>query len=185
MRFSQSLVAKQYAKAYILEFGSTLVLSDIDGIKHVINFCRKHHTFMSLVSALTPQNGKRHSLIDDVFQHFKLPDSLKKLVDIMIGHKRLPLFALVLQDIYCLFLKNNNILEVAIHSAVDLDNIEQKKLEDFFMKQSGKKIISNVIVDDALIAGVRMQSDLFLWEYSIAARIRKLSRNIDLTDYKQ
>ena len=38
--------------------------------------------------------------------------------------------------------------------------------------------MSKVILDESLIAGVRMQSDLFLWEYSIAARLRNLRQKL-------
>jgi len=181
MRYSQSLIAKQYAKAYILEFGSSLQWQDIERLTSVMKFCRRHHTFMSLVSELTTKDLKRHVLVDDMFAHFSLPDSLKKLVDIMVVHKRLPLFSSVVQDICCLYLEKNNMLEVTISTATDLDADELKKFEDFFMKLSGKKIISHVIIDESLIAGVRMQSDVLLWEYSIAARIRLLAQQVDLT----
>lgn len=180
MRYSQSLVAKQYATAYIAEFFDTLHMRDIDAMKMAVSFCRKYSTFMSLVSVLTVKEATHHSIMDEMVEHFSLPESLKKLIDLMTRHKRLSLFAAVLRDICCLYFDKNNMLEVTITTATDLDPSQQAKLENFFMKLSGKKIISNVVIDEELIAGLRMQSDLFLWQYSIASRIRALSAKVDI-----
>lgn len=178
MKYSQSLVAKQYAKAYLAEYESQLNLADIEHIKLVLKFFRKHHNFMSLVSELIDDAGSDHILIQELFDHFSLPVTLKKLVDVLIRHKRLIFFAQVLQDIGCLYLLQHNILEVTVSSAAPLEALELEQFEKFFTELSGKRIISNVVLDESLIAGVRMQSDLFLWEYSIASRLRTLRQNL-------
>lgn len=179
MKYSQSLSAKKYAKAYVQEYGDRLTLQDIEHMKSVIRFCRKYHNFMSLVSLLTSKQVQRHELIDNMFEHFFLPDTLKKLIDLLVARKKLFLFSSVLQDICCLYLKLHNLLEVTIYTATELTPEEQQKFEQFFMKLSNQKIMSHVVKDETLIAGVRMQSDILLWEHSIAARIRLLSMQVD------
>ena len=178
MKYSQSLIAKQYAKAYLAQYGTTLTLDDFEHIKKAILFFRDHHNFMSLTSVLVEQHAAQHPLIKEVFEHFSLPESLKKIVPLLIRHKHLTLFAQVLQDICCLYLLQNNILEVTVHTAAPLSDVELEKFENFFTKLSGKRIMSRVQIDPSLIAGVRMQSDLFLWEYSIAARLRTLRQKL-------
>lgn len=174
MVYSQSLVAKQYAKAYLIEYGDILTSTDIDNMKSAIYFFRRHHNFMSLVSLMTKLHEKKHVMIDEIFSHFSLHDSLQKLVKVLLRHKRLLYFAQVLQDICCLFEIRSGSLEVTIQTATSLTESEIKKFETFFAKLSGKRIISHVRIDPSLIAGVRMQSEIFLWEYSIAARLRQL-----------
>ena len=178
MKYSQSPIAKQYAKAYMAEYGSTLKISEIESFKTVIHFFKKYHNFMSLVSLLVESNKSENVVLDELFDHFSLPQNLKKLIDVLIVHKRLTLFAQVLQDICCLYFHANNILELTIVTATPLENHELEKFEIFFRKLSGKATLSNVIHDPSLIAGIRMQSDLFLWEYSIAARLRSLRQKM-------
>ncbi len=67
---------------------------------------------------------------------------------------------------------------MTIQSAMPLTESEIIKFETFFQKLSGKRVISRVQVEESLIAGVRMQSDIFLWEHSVAARLRKLHQNM-------
>ena len=174
MIYSQSLVAKQYAKAYLIEFEDLLTSTDIDNMKSAIRFFRRHHNFMSLVSLMTKLHERKHVMIDEIFSHFSLHDSLKKLVEILLRHKRLLYFAQVLQDICSLWQMRSGTLEVTIRTATPLTESEIIKFESFFAKLSGKRIIRHVEIDPSLIAGVRMQSEIFLWEYSIAARLRQL-----------
>lgn len=178
MKYSQSIVAKQYAKAYLRECGSSLTLADVVNMKLAVSFFRRHHNFMSLVSLLCVAKQSEFTIIDELFQHFSLPESLKKLVPILINHKRLVLFAHILQDICCLYFILNNLLELTIVTATPLDDQEVAQFEQFFIKLSGKQIISSVLLDKSLIAGVRMQSEFFLWEYSIAARLRTLRQKL-------
>lgn len=178
MRYSQSLVAKQYAKAYFAEFGHQLKYNDIERIKAVITFFRKHHNFMSLVSLIQASNNNSNLVIEELFELFLLPFTLKKLINLLILHKQLVIFSQVLQDICCLYFLKNKTLEVTITAAIELEDQELKQFENFFIKLSGCKIISNVIIDESLIAGIRMQSDLFLWQYSIKNRLQKLRQNV-------
>lgn len=178
MRYSQSLVARQYGKAYILEFYDQLSLEDINHIKNAVWFFRRNHNFMSLVSVVTTMKETKQHLIDEIFSHFKLHETLKKIVVALVRHKRLLYFPHVLQDIYCLYLKKASMLHVDISSAQSLELSEINKLEAFFAKHSGKKIISSFKIDPSLIAGIKMQSDLFLWQYSIASKLKKLHQKL-------
>ena len=178
MKYSQSIVAKQYAKAYLREYSADLKLDDLANMKAAVRFFRRHHNFMSLVSLLCTSKQSGLAIIEELFQHFLLPESLKKLIPVLINHKRLVLFAQVLQDICCLYFVSNNFLELTVFTATPLDDAELEQFEKFFIKLSSKQIISSVVLDKSLIAGVRMQSDFFLWEYSIAARLRALRQKL-------
>ncbi len=178
MKYSQSPIARQYAKAFMAQYGNKLELSNIQAIKLVIRFFRQHHHFVSLVNLLLEPNDCNNVVVNELFEHFLLPQDLKKLINVLVVHKRLILFSQVLQDICCLYFHVNNILEMTIFTATPLENDELKKFEFFFTKLSGKTIISDVVHEPSLIAGVRMQSDLFLWEYSIAARLRRLRQKM-------
>jgi F0F1-type ATP synthase delta subunit len=48
----------------------------------------------------------------------------------------------------------------------------------YFEKKSNLRSTVRQHVDPSLIAGVRLQSDYFLWEHSIAKQLRDLKRNV-------
>lgn len=178
MRYSQSPIAKKYAKAYMAEYADTLTLADIKSIKLAIRFFKRHHNFMSLVNLLVEPTKTKTIVLDELFEHFSLPQNLKKLIDVLVNHKQLKIFSEVLSDICCLYFQTNNMLELTIYTATSLENHEFEKFENFFKKLSGKITLSTLVHDPSLIAGVRMQTDLFLWEYSIAARLRCLRQKM-------
>lgn len=178
MRYTLSVASKKYAKAFLQEFHDSLTIDQVQNFKTVIKFFKQHSDFLSIVSVLASRYPESCTLLEELKNHFGLPASVEKLIQVLIAHKKLHIFSEVLQDIYCLYMLKNNILEVTIATAAALEEDQKQKFEEFFKKLSGKKIISSAIIDESLIAGIRMQSDLFLWENSIKSRIAKLSRNM-------
>lgn len=175
MRYSQSSCAKKYAQAYVRVFHGDMNISVVQNIERAISFFRQHSTFISLVAVLQRHTKHQNKLLIELIEHFSLPNSLHQLANLLIDHNTLPLLPAILKDIACLYLQQENILPITIYSTTPLQEIEQKQFEDFFAKLSRKKIISQSSINQALIAGVRIQSDIFLWEYSIAKRIQELS----------
>ncbi len=182
MKYSQSVITKAYAKAYLNNYGSVLSVHDIECMKKAVLFFREHHNFMSLVNVLISGSDQKQTIVQELFEHFSLHKSLYRLISVLKTHKKLILFGQTLQDICCLYGIRNNILEVTIFTACALSDQEIKKFESFFVKFSDKKIITTVHIDSALIAGVRMQSDFYLWEYSIASQLKKIQQNILLKE---
>ncbi|MBI2344614.1 F0F1 ATP synthase subunit delta [Candidatus Dependentiae bacterium] len=178
MRYTLSAISKKYAQAYLKEYQDSLTIQQVQEFKFIIQFFRNHYTFLSIVSVLAGRNPEFCSILDEFKKHFTLSTSIQKLMNVLVEHNRLAIFGQVLQDIYCLYMLNNDFLEVAITTAEPLEAEHRQKFEDFFKKLSGKKIISTAMIDEGLIAGIRMQSDLFLWEYSIKSRIAKISRKM-------
>lgn len=178
MIYTQSAVSKKYAQAFLNTYQDYLTLEQIQTFKPVIKFCHQHHNFLSIISQLVGRQPGFEALLDEMHEHFSLPDSIKKLIQVLIKHKKISIFAKVLQDIYCLYMLHNNIIELTIKAAMPLEEQQQQKFEQFFKKISNKKILSNIVIDESLIAGVRLESDLFLWEHSIKSQIAQLSKKM-------
>jgi ATP synthase F1 delta subunit len=176
--YTQSVVSKKYAQAFLNVYQDSLTLDQIQKFKLVIDFCRHHHNFLSIIGQLVGRQKGFDQLLDEMHEHFELPQSVKKLLEILIKRKKISIFAQVLQDIYCLYMLNNNIVELKIKSAIPLEADQQKKFQQFFEKLSQKRILSTVEVDESLIAGIRLESDLFLWEHSIKSQITELSKKM-------
>lgn len=178
MRYTLSAVSKKYAQAYLQEYQDSLTLQEVQNFKPVVQFFRQHHNFLSVISVLVGKQPGFEALLDEMRIYFSLPNSIQKLTKLLIEHKKINIFAQIVQDIYCLYMLNNDIHELTITTAEPLAEDQKKRFEEFFKKLSGKKIISTAIIDESLIAGIRMQSDHFLWEYSIKSRIAKISRKM-------
>lgn len=178
MRYTLSVVSKKYAQAYLQEYQNSLTLEQIQNFRLVIQFCRQHNNFLSVISVLVGRQPGFEALLDEMCYHFSLPSSMSKLIKILIEHNKVHMFAQIVQDIYCLYMVNHNIQEMTMITAEPLEEDQKQKFEEFFTKLSGKKIISTAMIDEGLIAGIRMQTDHFLWEYSIKSRMAQISRKL-------
>ncbi len=178
MIYTQLSISKKYAQAFLNVYQDSLTIEQIQKFKQVIIFCRHHHNFLSVIGQLVGRQKGFDQLLDEMYEHFDLPQSIKKLLELLIKRKKVSIFAQILQDIYCLYLLKNNIVELTIKTAMPLELEQQDSFKKFFEKLSRKRILSNVEIDESLIAGVRLESDLFLWEHSIKSQISELSKKM-------
>lgn len=178
MIISQSLVAKKYAKAYLNIYEKSLNLSDVQAIGQFALFLKKHKNIMLLVCSAGVTADEKLAIVSKLLDHCKVTAVLKKLVDLLLAKNELCLLDKILQDISCLYKKRNNIIDLAVMSAQELEQDELEKFKSFFQDQSGKKLITSKQVNPELIAGVRLLSDTFLWDYSIASRLKALRHKL-------
>lgn len=178
MRISQVPIAKKYAIAYLNVYQNTLNHKDVEAIFTAFSFFKKNHNFMHILSVVTIEKGEMATIFENLIEYFCLPGSLYKLMVLLVKQKRVGYLPDVFQDIYALYKLRNNIIELEIKTADTIDLHAAQTFETFFSQQSGYKIESKIAVDKDLIAGVRLQSDFFLWEYSIASRLKTLEQKL-------
>lgn len=171
-------IAKKYATAYLNVYEEELTKKDIQALFSAYLFLKANHSFISLLCVVSFDKTKTAQIFHDFVGGFGLPKSLNLLISLLVKHKRICYLKEVLQDIYCLYKLRKNILDLEIKTADVIDADTVKAFEMFFAQESGKTVESNVIVDHSLIAGVRLQSDFFLWEYSVASRLRALRHKL-------
>lgn len=178
MRISQVPMAKKYATAYLNIYEPTLTQDDMRALSAAFSFLKSHRNFMLLVCTLSADKGAMVRVFEKLVTYFSLPSSIQTLMQLLLKHKRICFLTAVLQDICCLYKMRHNIIEVEIQTADDLDPDAVKEFERFFEHLSGKKVESEIRVDRSLIAGVRLQSDFLLWDYSVASRLRALRHKL-------
>ena len=177
MRYSQSVEAKQYAKAFLRTYQSELTLDAVLLIEKAVLRMKDDRHLLSMLQVIL--HGSFHEKPIQLWcSHFQLPDSVYRLIRLLYKRTKLFLLVNVMQDICCLYFLEHGIVEVAVTSATALTDDQKKSFEQFFSAQSGKQVLSQYYVDPALIAGVRMQADCYLWEYSIADRIKTVHQKL-------
>lgn len=178
MIISQKLIAKKYAKAYLNKYQDIFTQDDLDRICKAAYFLKNHTNFMLLLCAVGVDKSETTEMLDKFCNHFEFTASLQKLVDVLKERKHISFLREVLQDICALYKKRKNILELKIITANELDDADVKKIKSFVESQTRKNVVSSVQIDESLIAGLRLQSDFYLWDYSIASRLRSLQHTL-------
>ncbi|MBI2353092.1 ATP synthase F1 subunit delta [Candidatus Dependentiae bacterium] len=178
MIISQFPIAKKYALAYLNKYQNDLLSEDMIAFNEVYLFFNQHHNFTQLLNIMNTDKKIMNKLFEKICHHFFLPESAKLLMELLVKHRRLNYLNDVIQDICCLYKIRKNIEMVSISSADELSAETVKELETFFERESQKKVETILSVDKALIAGVRLQSNFLLWDYSVAARLRELRQKL-------
>lgn len=178
MKISGVPIAKKYATAYLNVYENELVSKDINAFLAAYSFFRKHHSLIYFLCVISFDKIKMIEVSQILSHNFELPISFNKLLALLVNRKQICYLKEVLQDIYCLYKLRKNILELEVKIADNIDGHALQAFETFFAQESEKQIESKVSIDSSLIAGVRLQSDFFLWEYSVASRLRSLRQKL-------
>ena len=75
--------------------------------------------------------------------------------------------------------KIEHIMITRIHMHLLLSMNDKEQIEQFLVRATGHTNIYKYKVDNALIAGVRLQSETLLWEHSIAKQLRQLEISLE------
>ena len=176
--FSQSVVARKYALAYLNVVGEQHTFEDFCSLWRASQFLLEHRSLLFYLSLSMIHEVDKKRFIDLFFERFHLFDSLKQLFYLLLKNKHIFLAADVLRDIYGLYKIKHNISDVHLSSSSDLSEEKIQEIKNFFTKLSGQQVVIRYSVNPSLIAGIRLQSERFLWEYSIAQQLRKLKQEL-------
>lgn len=176
---SQSPVARKYAQAYLNVFSDQHTFEDFCSLWRASQFLSEHHSLLFYLSLPMIHETDKKRFIDLFFEKFHLFDSLKQLFYLLLKNKHIFLAIDVLQDIYSLYKMQYGISELKISSSLDLSEEKIAEITNFFIKLSGlERVVVHCSVNPALIAGIRLQSETYLWEYSVAQQLQKLKQKL-------
>lgn len=168
-------VAGKYAKAFLNYIGDVLQPSHCETLQKAATAFKQHSDDITLLKIPNiSANVKKEGLLA-WFKALEIPVDITKLLDILAGHQRLFLFPTILQELCEEYYKRNNIVEFCIKATLPLNKEQIDSVHAFLEHKSGKRIRSTFMLEKNLIAGIRLQSDTYLWEYSLRQRIRNIA----------
>ena len=167
-------LARKYAQAFINVFIHELDTEKIKHIKHLAHFLEKHRRVLFYVelSKLDDQGTKKAFI--EVLREFKLDTLLESLIFLLQASQRFFLLPKVLEYIVHLYNDYHNIMEFTIISSHSLKETEIEEIVRSLEQKTGKKVIFSTHTDKQLIAGIKLYSDSYGWEYSIRRQLRAL-----------
>ncbi len=175
MKNEFQVLARRYAQAYLHVFGKNMTLDQAQKLPVVADILEKHRSL--LIFAAVPQTeerSKRH--IVDLFKMAGFDASLySSLFDLVTADNRLVIMSEILRKIYTLYLESQGIMHFILESAIPLQDDERNILVAFLHKKTQKEIHYTLVVNPALIAGIKMYSDGLGFEHSIQQRLNVLS----------
>lgn len=176
----QLTLAKRYATAYVNLFYAQLDVPIVERAEQAADFLMDNPSALLVLKLSTIPAHDQRACLEQLLIHYKLPDTLLRLVDLLIEQNRLALFPHILYQMSQLYKQRQGIMEYTIKSVHKLDTQALALIRGFLEKLSGKRIIATEKIDKSLIAGIRLQSDTTLWEYSIQQQLRELQNHFNV-----
>lgn len=171
----RAVLIKKYAIAFINWCGEKISRADyihIDQCAH--DFKKNRWALFFLKMPLLSDETKKELLEKYLRDEYQLPDCCFDIINLLIDHKRGELLPLVFAQAAALYRKKHRIMPFYIASSAPLHEKQKTQLVNFLAQQTGCDIIEKYTIDPALIAGIKMQSETFLWEYSIDKKIKQV-----------
>lgn len=173
------IIAKRYASAYLNAYDKDITLALLERVQGVIAFFKEYQSAQLVLKLSTVHGDQQRSNIKALLEAYKLPASLLTLVDTLSDQSRLALFPLVLEQLMVDYKKRHNIAEFTVTSPEPLSQEQLATIVQFLEAQTGKKIIVTEKIDQSLIAGIRLQSDTLMWQYSIEQQLNQLKHQFN------
>ncbi len=167
-------IARKYAYAFLNIFGNKISLDDIIHFQAAEQFLRStpRALFLLKVPGL-PEQVKKDGLLG-LCSRFQLPRETAILITLLLKNKRVYLIKAIFTNIIDIYKERKNVQVFMVSSSIELSSFHRSQVEAFLATRITGVIIYKYMVDKRLIAGMRLQSDNYLWEYSLQKQLRDL-----------
>jgi F-type H+-transporting ATPase subunit delta len=167
-------IAKKYAKAFMAVFPRACTLADMGKISIAQKFLQTHKQTLLFLQLPQFDQDRKKSMIADLISHFSLPEQLSTIMFLLITHNRSFYIPDVLLCITQLYKEQTNSIEFSLKSTQILNEKQVESIKQFLGRLLNKNIIATSSLDASLIAGLRLQSNDYLWEYSVRKHMQTL-----------
>jgi ATP synthase F1 delta subunit len=174
MNGSNKDIAKKYAQAFMSVSPKAVAFNDVKKIETAQNFLQTHKRILFFLQLPQFDQERKKSMVADVIEYFSLPHDFSFIFSLLIEHNRSFYIPDVLFWIAQLYKNHINSTEFSIITPQEIEDKQIESIKQFLGHLLNKKIIGIPSIDTSLIAGVRLQSNEHLWEYSIRKHIKAL-----------
>jgi len=179
---NKNIIAQKYAKAFLNLYEDQVSIQDLNGIRKLEFFFQNHKKVIYFLSIPNILPETKEKLLGELFKEFNLDVLLKPLIHLLSGSKRLFLIDDILKHIKLLYKEQKNIMAFNISSSHEISNQDLEIIKNFLAYKTRKTILSRYNIDKNLVAGIRLQSNTLLWEYSILKQCETLRKQFNIQE---
>lgn len=183
MDINATILARKYAQAYLNLFHNQLSEHDYQKLQMMNEYIEAHRQSVFFLSLKSIPASAKEKIIYELIENYELPFSLKKLFTLLIEQGRAELFGNTIQQLCELYRKMHHIMLFDIQSSYPLDAQEISAINDYLSEQTGWNVVSKAEINKDLVAGLRLQSDSYVWEYSIRKQLNELTKKAAMRGY--
>jgi ATP synthase F1 delta subunit len=166
------VLARRYAQAFVQAFGDTIDIHLIERFREAADYLVAHKKITIFLALPCVDDTHKRAMLDRVCKHLNVNPASYKLIALLLKHKRSWLLASVLYAITEQLYKARGVEFFTIESFPALDHEQLQAVERELHAMTKRTILYRYRTNPTLIAGIRAQSASYLYERSIAAKLR-------------
>jgi len=175
---NRETIARKYAKAFLNIYIDDISFDQYKAITKLETFFKNHRKVVFFLSIPNITTEEKEKNLYELLSNFKLA-ILKPLIRLLINQKRIFLIDDVLTQIIILYKEAKNIMMFNIMTPHQLEESDILIIRRFLADKTEKIITWKYLKDKKLIAGLRLQSNTLLWEYSIYKQCERLRQKFN------
>ncbi len=167
-------LARKYAQAFMRTQHEHITKKDYDAIVKARDAIAQKIYIVKLLDVPTMSAEEKDTCIKKLVEYYALPRSFVGLLQLLCKHGRVALFGGVLDAISKLYQEEHNAIVVTIYTSSEVTDKELGIIKNFIAAQTKKDVVVSHVITPSLIAGVRIESDQFVWDYSVQKQLRSI-----------
>jgi ATP synthase F1 delta subunit len=172
MNIKYEIISKKYATAFLNLHEDKLEAGQEKQNEQLQDFLEKHRSLHSFLLIPALETEKKRKVLHMLVDKFKLDPHYKQLMDLLLEHGRIHLLKNVVRQIYDEWMKRKNKEKFYITSSHEMTKDEMETIIRFIKSHVSTDIITHFSINPELICGLRIQSKRYLWERSIAKKLK-------------
>lgn len=177
------ILSRKYATAFLHVYGTTMIMDDYQNLQTFKRAWDTHPEWLRALAIPTVSLEKKITLIERMLAAYQVMPDFMRLMKLLLADKREILISPVIAMVCSSYLKQAGIVMCTLVSSHALTEQEQSIVQQFIARQVGSRIIYDYTVDPSLIAGIKVVSDTFMWEYSVARQLREVELSSRVRNY--
>jgi len=174
MNITRQLIAEKYAQAFFNVFGKKVTPDDFYNLVVLAKFCQENKKALFFLELATINDTIKLQKMIDICDMVHLGSRFNPLMKLLVQDGRSYLFGDVIQQVVRVYKRIHAISFFSITSSHPLNEKELEILKTFLVNKTKGDIIYEYKEDKSLIAGIRLQSETMIWEYSIRKQLNNI-----------
>jgi F-type H+-transporting ATPase subunit delta len=170
----ENLIAKKYAEALLEIDASKETLTQLSLVTEALN--NNENLYSSLLNPSISEELKKKIIIA-VFQD-SISNATLNLLLLCIQKRRTKILTLIKDHYEAAFYAKNNIKLALVESATEMQENELKTIKENLEKLFNTEIELEANINEALLAGVKINVENKVIDYSLDAKIKKLNETL-------
>lgn len=174
---SHKILARKYARAFLNLYFDALSDQHVAALTHLQETLNKNRGILCYLSlpGLTIQT--QQEFLSRLCENFALPPFFLRLIVVLVERNNVELLPGVVLAIMKEFWRRKHIIHFVVHSSHALLADEQSAVVEFLTKKTGAAVVlAAFFVDESLICGIKMRSDGYIFEHSVARELKKFEQ---------